>query len=164
MIEGDRMGDRLINKGRAAEVLVIDDSRGDAMLTERAFRGGDYACNVTIAYSGESALERLQNPDIAAPDLILLDLQLPRLSGLDVLFALKQDNRLRPVPVIVMSSGESSENVFRAYNLYVTAYIVKPLGIEAYKEAVALIQRFFFSLASLPDTGLPSIGNSPGTA
>ncbi|MGZ3304539.1 MAG: response regulator [Asticcacaulis sp.] len=152
------MGDRLTRKGRAAEVLVIDDSRGDGMLTERAFRDGEFACKVTVVFTGEAALERLHDETRPLPDLILLDLQLPGLSGLDVLHALKHDARLRPIPVIVMSNGETSENVFRAYNLYVTAYIVKPLGIDAYREAVALIGSLFFGLASLPDAGLSGIG------
>ncbi|MGZ3297858.1 MAG: response regulator, partial [Asticcacaulis sp.] len=74
------MGDRLTRKGRAAEVLVIDDSRGDGMLTERAFRDGEFACKVTVVFTGEAALERLRDETRPLPDLILLDLQLPGLS------------------------------------------------------------------------------------
>jgi len=144
------MGRRLINDGRVAEVLLIDDSRGDALLADRAFRDAEFETRLTIARTGEAALEILATPGATPPDLILLDMGLPKLSGTDVLAAIKGNDRLKATPVIVMSNSGSPPNVLRAYNLYASAYIVKPVNLDAYREAITLIEQFFFSLASLP--------------
>ena len=144
------MTKRLISDGRIAEVLLVDDSRGDALLAERAFREAEFETRLTIARTGEDALDILETPGRAPPDLILLDMGLPRLSGTDVLAAIKGNDRLKATPVIIMSNSGAPPNVLRAYNLYASAYIVKPVSLDAYREAIALIERFFFSLASLP--------------
>lgn len=149
------MGRRLISDGRVAEVLLIDDSRGDALLADRAFRDGEFETNLSVARTGEAALEMLQTPGAAPPDLILLDMGLPRLSGTEVLAAIKSNDRLRATPVIVMSNSGAPPNVLNAYHLYASAYIVKPVNLEAYRAAIALIEKFFFSLASLPHVRAP---------
>ncbi len=146
------MQKRLTSDGRVAEVLLIDDSRGDALLADRAFRDAEFETRLTVARTGEAALEILENPDVPPPDLILLDMGLPKLSGTDVLAAIKGNARLRATPVIVMSNSGAPPNVLRAYNLYASAYIVKPVDLGAYRKAIALIEQFFFSLASLPHT------------
>jgi len=144
------MGRRLIHDGRVAEVLLIDDSRGDALLADRAFRDAEFETRLTVARTGEAALEILDAPGAMPPDLILLDMGLPKLSGTDVLAMIKGNDRLKATPVIVMSNSGAPPNVLRAYNLYASAYIVKPVNLDAYREAITLIERFFFSLASLP--------------
>jgi len=144
------MTKRLISDGRVAEVLLVDDSRGDALLADRAFRDAEFETRLTVARTGEAALEILEATDAMPPDLILLDMGLPKLSGTDVLAAIKGNARLKATPVIVMSNSGAPPNVLRAYNLYASAYIVKPVNLDAYREAIALIERFFFSLASLP--------------
>ena len=149
------MAKRLISDIRAAEVLLIDDSRGDALLADRAFRDAEFETRLTVVRTGEAALDFLEAPGATPPDLILLDMGLPKLSGTDVLAAIKGDDRLKAVPVIVMSNSGAPPNVLRAYNLYASAYIVKPINIEAYREAIALIEKFFFSLASLPHARAP---------
>ena len=149
------MARRLISDIRAAEVLLIDDSRGDALLADRAFRDAEFETRLTVVRTGEAALDVLEAPGATPPDLILLDMGLPKLSGTDVLAAIKGNDRLKAVPVIVMSNSGAPPNVLRAYNLYASAYIVKPINIEAYREAIALIEKFFFSLASLPHAHAP---------
>ncbi len=149
------MGRRLIGDGRAAEILLIDDSRGDALLADRAFRDAEFETRLTIARTGEAALDILEARGASPPDLILLDMGLPKLSGPDVLAAIKGNDRLKATPVIVMSNSGAPPNVLRAYNLYASAYIVKPIDLDAYRDAIALIQKFFFSLASLPHARAP---------
>ena len=149
------MGKRLIGDGRVAEVLLIDDSRGDALLADRAFRDAEFETRLTVARTGEDALDILESPGAVPPDLILLDMGLPKLSGTDVLAAIKGNERLKATPVIVMSNSGAPPNVLRAYNLYASAYIVKPVNLDAYREAIALIEQFFFRLASLPYTRAP---------
>ena len=149
------MGRRLIGDGRAAEILLIDDSRGDALLADRAFRDAEFETRLTIARTGEAALDILEARGGAPPDLILLDMGLPKLSGPDVLAAIKGNDRLKATPVIVMSNSGAPTNVLRAYNLHASAYIVKPVDLDAYRDAIALIQKFFFSLASLPHARAP---------
>ena len=149
------MARRLISDIRAAEVLLIDDSRGDALLADRAFRDAEFETRLTVARTGEAALEILEAPGATPPDLILLDMGLPKLSGPDVLAAIKSNDRFKATPVIVMSNSGAPPNVLRAYNLYASAYIVKPVDLDAYRDAIALIQKFFFSLASLPHTRAP---------
>jgi CheY-like chemotaxis protein len=149
------MARRLIGEGRPAEVLLIDDSRGDALLAERAFRDATFETRLTVVRTGEDALDVLSAPGTTPPDLILLDMGLPKLSGTDVLAAIKGNERLKATPVVVMSNSGAPPNVLRAYNLYASAYIVKPVNLDAYREAIALIEQFFFSLASLPNTRAP---------
>ena len=146
---------RLMSDGRVAEVLLIDDSRGDALLADRAFRDAEFETRLTVARTGETALEILDDPAHPPPDLILLDMGLPKLSGTDVLAAIKGNDRLKATPVIVMSNSGAPPNVLRAYNLYASAYIVKPVDLGAYREAISLIEKFFFSLASLPHARAP---------
>ena len=145
------MGKSLTRDGRPAEVLLIDDSRGDALLAERAVRDAAFEANLTVARTGEDALARLKDIAHRLPDLILLDMGLPRMSGADVLTAIKSDPELKAIPVIVMSNSGAPDNVARAYNLYAAAYIVKPVSLDAYREAIALIGQFFFTLALLTD-------------
>ena len=144
------MGKSLTRDGRPAEVLLIDDSRGDALLAERAVRDAAFEANFAAARTGEEAMARLNDPAQRRPDLILLDMGLPRMSGSEVLAAIKQDPELKAIPVIVMSNSGDPDNVARAYNFYAAAYIVKPVSLDAYREAIALIGQFFFSLAILP--------------
>ncbi|MGN6425019.1 MAG: response regulator [Asticcacaulis sp.] len=146
-----------IAEGRAAEILLIDDNRGDALLAAHAFREARVATNLSMASTGEMALARLCGEDeyagVAHPDLVLLDLQLPRMSGLDVLKAIKSDPDLRHIPVIVMSNSGNLTNIARCYDLHANAYVAKPGDLTAFRAAITMIEQFFFMLAVLPPAG-----------
>ncbi len=141
-------------RGRPAEVLLVDDRRSDAILAERAFRELPVETMVTIASTGEMALEILrQEGDYAGkmlPDVILLDLSLPQMSGLDVLTTVKTDERLKHIPVIVMSASGAGQTILKAYRTHANAYLVKPTDMAQYRQAIALVEKFFFGLAALP--------------
>lgn len=141
-------------RGRAAEILLVDDSRGDALLAVHAFRDARITTEVTIASTGEMALEILRQEGEykgkMLPDLVLLDLRLPRMSGLDVLIAIKGDTRLRHIPVIVMSGSGAGNNVMGCYQHHANAYLIKPSNMVEYRAAMTLVEQFFFVMAALP--------------
>lgn len=140
--------------GRKAEIMFVEDNHGDELLALRAFRSGQIENHFTFAGSGEQAWSMLRGVGVYAdqvlPDIIMLDIRLPRMSGLDLLEMIKNDARLKHIPVIVMSSSESVEDVRRSYDLYANGYIVKPMDMEAFKDAVAAIEHYFFMLVVLP--------------
>ena len=144
----------LIREGRPAEIMLIEDNRGDALLTARAFRDARIDNRLTVADTGEKALAMLrrQGPyvDFRLPDIILLDLNLPGVSGQDVLRAIKDDETLKTIPVVVLSSSEAQSDVARAYDRHANAYVVKPVSIDKFREVAASIEQFFFMLAVLP--------------
>ena len=148
------MEKRLTRDGRAAEILLIDDNRGDAILAAHAFKTAQMACQLTVASTGEIALAMLNQigsySDCPAPDLILLDFQLPMQSGLDVLRTIKSDRRFKHIPVIVMSNSGDVANVAKCYAAHANAYVTKPADLETYRAAIAAIEQFFFFLATLP--------------
>ena len=143
-----------IADGRAAEILLIDDNRGDALLAAHAFREARVETRLSTASTGEAALAQLRGEGVhdgaATPDLILLDLQLPRMSGLEVLNAIKTDPALRHIPVIVMSNSGNLTNIARCYDLHANAYVMKPTDLTRFRAAIAMIEQFFFMLAVLP--------------
>lgn len=144
----------LIREGRPAEIMLIEDNRGDALLTARAFRDARIDNRLTVANTGEKALAMLrrQGPyaEFRLPDIILLDLNLPGVSGQDVLRAIKDDEALKTIPVVVLSSSEAQSDVARAYDRHANAYVVKPVSLDKFREVAASIEQFFFMLAILP--------------
>lgn len=138
---------------RPARILLVDDNRGDAMLAERAFRELQPPPEVTIASTGEMAMSILkregQYAEAALPDVVLLDLGLPRMSGLDVLSAIKTDETLMHIPVIVMSAYGAGQNVLKAYQTHANAYLVKPSDLNQYRDTIATVERFFLGTAAL---------------
>jgi len=140
--------------GRPARILLIDDNRGDALLAERAFRELQPPPEVTVAATGEMALSILKREGEHAgaemPDVVLLDLGLPRMSGLDVLTAIKNDGTLRHIPVIVMSAYGAGQNVLKAYQTHANAYLVKPSDLNQYRDTIATVEKFFLGTAALP--------------
>ena len=148
------MEKQLIGGGRPAEILLVDDNRGDALLASHAFKEARVATNLTIASTGEMALAMLAHEGEYAgrrlPDLIMLDLGLPKMSGAEVLTRIKTDTRFKHIPVIVMSNSGAGHNILNSYQLYANAYVVKPVDLAKFREAIALIEQFFFLLACVP--------------
>lgn len=141
-------------RDRPAEILLVDDSRGDALLAQRAFAECKISTAVTIASTGEMALEILRGQgeyaDRRLPDIILLDLRLPRMSGAEVLTAIKEDIRFKHIPVIVLSSSGAGEIIMQCYRSHANAYLVKPGDMAQYRSAIEVIERFYLVTAALP--------------
>jgi CheY-like chemotaxis protein len=148
------MANLLIREGRAAEIMLVEDNRGDALLAARAFRQAEIENNLTVAETGEKALAMLRREgeyaSMRLPDLILLDLNLPMMSGKDVLVAIKSDDALGHIPFIILSSSSAPPYISGSYGLHANAYIVKPLNLENFSDVVHSIEQFFFMLAVLP--------------
>jgi chemotaxis family two-component system response regulator Rcp1 len=141
-------------KGRPVEVLLVEDNPGDIRLTQEAFKEGRVYVNLTVACDGVEAMQILRGtgPDGAKrkPDLILLDLNLPKKTGREVLVEIKADDELRRIPVIVMTTSKAEQDIYRAYNLNANCYITKPVELEEFLNVVRSIEDFWLTIVTLP--------------
>lgn len=140
--------------GEPIEILLVEDSLDDADLTIDALRDGRVRNRITHVEDGVQAIDflRRQGPyaDAPRPDLILLDLNLPRKSGREVLAEVKQDPDLRRIPVVIMTSSDDEKDILAAYNLYVNCYVTKPVDLDQFIGVVKSIEQFWFSVVKLP--------------
>ncbi len=144
--------DVLKNKNRPIRLLLVEDNRGDVILIKRAFLRSQTPYEITVARTGEEALQIVREaPDGAQADMIILDLNLPGLSGHQVLCAIKNHERLRRIPVFILSSSSAEADVVECYNAHANCYIVKPHTLETLCEIADRIEAFWFSLAVLPN-------------
>ena len=136
------------------DVLLVEDNPGDVDLTREAFDEPGSRVRLSVARDGEAALAFLRREGIHAgaprPALILLDLNLPRLDGHGVLAELKQDPTLCTIPVVVLTSSTTEQDVTRAYALCANSYVTKPIGVEHFLRAMRGIEAYWFSVAKLP--------------
>ena len=138
------------------EILLVEDNPGDVRLTREAFREGGKDVRLTVAGDGEEALAILhgaRTQSAARPDLILLDLNLPRLSGRELLAEIKGDPELRRIPVLVLSSSRREQDVLASYDLHANCCIAKPVDFEQFLEVVRSIEQFWLTVAMLPPGG-----------
>lgn len=135
------------------EILLVEDNPGDVRLTQEAFRESQMQANLSVAKDGVEALDMLrhQGPYAAQPhpDLIILDLNLPRKDGRELLADIKDDPALRRIPVVVLTTSEAESDVYRAYDLHANCYVVKPADLDQFIEVVHTIQSFWLSVAKL---------------
>lgn len=140
--------------GTPIEVLLVEDNPGDVRLTREAFSEGHIHNNIHVANDGETAVDFLyrrgQYEDAPRPDLILLDLNLPRKNGEEVLEEIKDDETLRRIPVIVLTSSEAEEDIVRSYDLHTNAYLTKPVNPDEFVTLVRSFEQFWLSLVKLP--------------
>jgi two-component system response regulator len=136
------------------EILLVEDNPGDVRLTKEAFSGSRFPVNMSVAYDGVEALEYLQKRDrffnAPTPHLILLDLNLPRKNGMEVLEAIKTDKNLRRIPVIILSTSQSEDDIIRAYDLHANCFITKPVDFDDFMNVVDAVEDFWFSVVKLP--------------
>jgi CheY-like chemotaxis protein len=146
-------------RDRHAELLLIEDNYGDVLLVREAFRSAKIRNNLSVAGDGEQALSMLGRQgaygEHPMPDLILLDLNLPRMDGREVLEAIKNDPRLQRIPVIVLTSSKAEIDILKTYELRANGYIVKPVTFDRLQEIVASLESFWFSVVVLAHTALP---------
>ena len=138
----------------AADVLLVEDDPGDVLLTREAFEDHHLGLQLHVVGDGEAALRFLRRTDdfagMARPALVVLDLNLPRRSGLEVLADLKADPDLRTIPVVVLTTSQAEKDILRSYQLHTNAYIVKPIDADQFSEAIGQIDGFFLTLAVQP--------------
>jgi CheY-like chemotaxis protein len=136
------------------EVLLVEDDPGDVLMTQEAFAEYKIANRLTVVTNGEDAIAYMrkhgQFAGVATPDLVLLDLNLPRRDGREVLQDIKADPDLRRIPVVILTTSEAEEDVLAAYNLHCNAYVRKPVDFEQFVAAVRAIDEFFITVVRLP--------------
>ncbi len=136
------------------EILLIEDNAADVYLTREALKETGISHNLQVAQDGVVALEYLQrkgdNADAVRPDIILLDLNMPRMSGFELLARIKSDDVLKSIPVIILSSSTAADDVAKAYALNANCYTRKPVNIDEFIEVINGIQEFWFKTAILP--------------
>lgn len=131
------------------EVLLIEDNPGDADLTRETLEANRLRIRMRVAVDGVEALEMLRAGDVA-PDLILLDLNLPRKSGREVLREIKQDEALKQIPVVVLTSSDADRDIVESYRLGANCYVTKPVDLEAFQKIVGQTGNFWFTIVRLP--------------
>ena len=136
------------------EILLVEDDPGDVLMTQEAFTDYKIANRLTVLSNGEDAIAYLRKQGrfagVATPDLVLLDLNLPRRDGREVLLDIKGDPRLRRIPVVILTTSEAEEDVIAAYDLHANAYVRKPVDFNQFVAAVRAIDDFFITVVRLP--------------
>ncbi len=139
---------------RPAEVLLVEDNAADVRMTQEAMNEGALQKNLTVVGDGEAAIRYLlrQAPYESAPrpDLILLDLNLPKKSGSDVLAQIKQNDALKAIPIVVLTTSKAEEDIIKSYSLRANCFITKPADFETFADIVHYIETFWLSVVTLP--------------
>jgi CheY-like chemotaxis protein len=143
----------IASEARVINVLLVEDDPGDVLMTREAFE--EYLNNrLDVVSDGSEALAYLRREgeyaDAPRPDLVLLDLNLPRRDGREVLAEVKADVNLRTIPVIVLTTSQADEDVLKSYQLHANAYVSKPVDFDGFIEAIRQIDHFFVSVVQLP--------------
>jgi CheY-like chemotaxis protein len=145
----------MVSAASAIDVLLVEDDAGDALITLEAFEHHKVFNRLHVVRDGVEALAYLRNEggyaDAPRPGLILLDLSLPRLDGHGLLDVIKQDEDLRSIPVVVLTTSESEGDVLRSYQLHANAYVTKPVDFDAFVTAIRQIDDFFITVVARPE-------------
>ncbi|MHB8763195.1 MAG: response regulator [Deferrisomatales bacterium] len=143
--------------GSPVEILLVEDNPGDVRLTREALKEGKIHNRLHVAADGVEALAFLRRQGRHAgavrPDLILLDLNLPRKNGLEVLQELKADEALRSIPVVILTTSSAEKDVVASYDLHANCFVTKPVDIEQFITVVKSVEEFWFSIVRLPPDG-----------
>ena len=144
----------------AAEILLVEDNPGDVRLTREALKEGKILNHVSVVGDGVEALAFLRREDKYAnavrPDLILLDLNLPKKDGREVLAEIKADTGLKKIPIVILTTSAAEQDILKTYDLHANCYITKPVDLEQFIKIVRLIEDFWFTIARLPSGARPA--------
>lgn len=137
------------------EILLVEDNPGDVRLTEEALKESKIAVNMRVASDGLDALAMLRREgdyrELPLPDLILLDLNMPRMDGRELLHQIKSDEKLMRIPVVVLTTSAAEKDILQAYGLHANCYITKPVEFEQFMEIIKSIEGFWLTVVKLPD-------------
>jgi chemotaxis family two-component system response regulator Rcp1 len=145
---------RGLELAKAIEILMVEDNPGDVRLTREALKGGKVLNQLHVVEDGVAALDflyrRSPHQDAPRPDLILLDLNLPKMDGREVLSRIKSDDALKLIPVVVLTTSQAEEDVLRAYRLSANCYVTKPVDLHQFNRIVQAIEEFWLTVVRLP--------------
>ena len=140
--------------GRPIEILLVEDNPGDVRLTVEAFKEGKLSNRLSVVEDGVEAVAFLRREgkygDAPRPDLILLDLNLPKKDGREVLAEIKTDEDLRRIPVVILTISQAEEDIIKTYDLHANCYVTKPVGLDQFMKVVQSIEEFWLSIVKLP--------------
>lgn len=136
------------------EILLVEDNPGDIRLTQEALKEGKIYHNLRLAKDGEEALAMLrrqgEHASLSLPDIIFLDLNLPKVDGRDVLARIKEDEELKVIPVVVLTSSEAEADILKVYNLHANCYVTKPVDLDQFMIVVRAIESFWMTIVKMP--------------
>lgn len=139
---------------RVVEILLVEDNPGDVRLIIEAFKEGKILCNLNVVGDGVEAVQFLKQEDkyenSPRPDIIMLDLNLPRKDGRQVLEEIKSDERYKRIPVMVLTTSSAEEDILKSYNLHANCYITKPVDLDQFMSLVKSIENFWLTIVKLP--------------
>lgn len=142
------------NKLKPVDILLIEDNPGDIFLTKKAFKSCKMSNRLFVVEDGEKAISFLKKEgefkDAVTPDIILLDLNLPGKDGREILTEIKDDEEMKKIPVIILTSSEAEIDILTTYKLHANSYIVKPVDFAKFLDIVTTIENFWFSIVKLP--------------
>jgi CheY-like chemotaxis protein len=143
--------------GRPVEILLVEDNPGDVRLMQESFKESKVRNTLHVIRDGVEALAFLRGggeyADAPRPDLVLLDLNLPKKDGREVLAEIKEDPDLKRIPVVVLTISKAEEDILKSYNLHANCYITKPIDLEQFLGVVKAIDEFWFTIVKLPPDG-----------
>ena len=136
------------------EILLIEDNEGDIVLTKKAFEDGKIRNNLNVCRDGQEGLDYLfrrgEFANSVTPDLILLDLNMPKLGGREVLEQIKNDERLSSIPVVILTTSEDETDILKSYQLHANSYVKKPVDFFQFVDVVREIQSYWFTIVKIP--------------
>jgi chemotaxis family two-component system response regulator Rcp1 len=143
---------------KLVEILMVEDNLGDVRLTQEALKEGKVLNNMHVAEDGVEAMAFLRREgkyaDAPRPDVILLDLNLPKKDGREVLAEIKEDPNLRRIPVVVLTVSKAEEDILKTYDLNANCYITKPINLDQFIKVVKSIEEFWLTIVTLPPNGM----------
>lgn len=141
-------------KGRTSEILLVEDNPGDVRLTQEGLRESKLLNNLHVVDNGVEAMAFLRKEgkyaNAICPDLILLDLNLPKKDGREVLAEIKNDENLKRIPIVILTTSQAEEDIFKTYNLHANCYVTKPVNLDQFVKIVNSINDFWFEIVTLP--------------
>ena len=139
---------------KAIDILLVDDDPGDVLLTQKALRNGKLFNSLNVAKDGIEALEYLRQEgqfiDATRPDLILLDLNMPRMNGQETLAEIKKDPELKSIPVVVLTTSDADKDVLQSYDLHASCYVTKPVDLQQFTDVVQSLKEFWLCVVKFP--------------
>jgi len=137
-------------------ILLVEDNPGDIRLTREAIHEGNIVCDLHVAVDGEEALAFLRKEakyaNAPTPDLVLLDLNLPKINGWEVLSEMKTDQNIKKIPVVVLTTSKAEEDILAMYSLHANCFITKPVDFDQFFTIVQSIKDFWFNIVKLPES------------